>query len=35
MRIVLISDTLFVNASLLGEDGGLGRKPVVIDLQIP
>ena len=27
------SDTVFVNASLLGEDGGLSRKPVVIDLQ--
>jgi len=28
------SHTLFVNASLLGEDGSLGRKPVVIDFQI-
>ena len=28
------TDTLFVNASLLGEDGGLSRKPVVIDLQV-
>jgi hypothetical protein len=28
------ADTLFVNASLLGEDGGLSRKPVVIDFQI-
>ena len=28
------SGTLFVNASLMGEDGSLGRKPVVIDLQI-
>ena len=28
------SDTLFVNASLMGEDGGLGRKPVVVDFQI-
>ena len=27
------SDTLFVNASLLGEDGSLSRKPIVIDLQ--
>ena len=27
------SDTVFVNASLLGEDGGLSRKPIVIDLQ--
>jgi predicted phosphodiesterase len=27
------SDTLFVNASLMGEDGSLGRKPVVIDLE--
>jgi predicted phosphodiesterase len=26
--------TLFVNASLLGEDGSLGRKPVVIDFQV-
>ena len=26
-------DTLFVNASLLGEDGSLSRKPIVIDLQ--
>jgi len=25
-------DTLFVNASLLGEGGGLDRKPIVIDL---
>jgi Icc-related predicted phosphoesterase len=28
------SDTLFVNASLLDEDGGVSRKPVVIDLQV-
>ena len=28
------SDTLFVNASLMGEDGSLSRKPVVIDFQI-
>ena len=28
-----MTDTFFVNASLLGEDGGLSRKPVVIDLQ--
>jgi len=27
-------DTLFVNASLMSEDGSLGRKPVVIDFQI-
>jgi Icc-related predicted phosphoesterase len=27
-------DTLFVNASLLGDDGSLGRKPVVVDFQI-
>jgi predicted phosphodiesterase len=27
-------DTLFVNASLLGEDGSLSRQPVVIDLQV-
>jgi hypothetical protein len=26
-------DTLFVNASLLGEDGGLSREPIVIVLQ--
>ena len=26
------SDTLFVNASLMGEDGGLSRQPIVIDL---
>jgi Icc-related predicted phosphoesterase len=26
-------DTVFVNASLLGEDGGLSREPIVIDLQ--
>ena len=26
-------DTLFVNASLLGEDGSLSKKPIVIDLQ--
>jgi Icc-related predicted phosphoesterase len=26
-------DTLFVNASLLGEDGSLSRKPIVIDFQ--
>ena len=25
------SDTIFVNASLLGEDGSLSRKPIVID----
>ena len=28
------ADTLFVNASLMGEDGSLSRKPVVIDLQV-
>jgi len=28
------SDTLFVNASLLGEDGSLSRKPFVIDFYI-
>jgi len=27
-------DTLFVNASLLGEDGSLSRKPVVVDFQV-
>jgi hypothetical protein len=27
------SDTLFVNASVLGDDGGLSREPVAIDLQ--
>jgi Icc-related predicted phosphoesterase len=27
-------DTLFVNASLLGDDGSLGRKPLVVDFQI-
>ena len=27
------SDTLFVNASLLGEDGGLSRKAIMIDLE--
>ena len=27
------ADTLFVNASLMGEDGSLSRAPVVIDLQ--
>jgi predicted phosphodiesterase len=27
------TDTLFVNASLMGEDGNLSRRPVVIDLQ--
>jgi Icc-related predicted phosphoesterase len=27
------SDTLFVNASFLGEDGGLSKKPVVLDLR--
>jgi Icc-related predicted phosphoesterase len=27
-------DTLFVNASLMGEDGGLTRKPVVIDYRV-
>ena len=27
------SDTVFVNASLMGEDGSLSRKPVVIDFQ--
>jgi hypothetical protein len=26
------SDTLFVNASLMGEDGSLSRKPIVIDV---
>ena len=34
MRIVLISDTLFANASLMGEDGSLGSKPVVIGFKI-
>jgi Icc-related predicted phosphoesterase len=28
------TDTLFVNASLMGEDGSLSRRPVVIDLQV-
>ena len=28
------SDTLFVNASLQGEDGSLGRKPVVVDFRV-
>jgi Icc-related predicted phosphoesterase len=27
------SDTIFVNTSLMGEDGSLDRKPIVIDLQ--
>jgi predicted phosphodiesterase len=27
-------DTLFVNASLMGEDGSLSRKPLVIDFQV-
>ena len=27
-------DTLFVNASLMGEDGSLSRKPVVVDFQV-
>jgi predicted phosphodiesterase len=27
-------DTLFVNASLLGDDGSLGRKPLVVDFQV-
>jgi hypothetical protein len=27
------SETLFVNAYILGDDGGLSRKPVAIDLQ--
>ena len=27
-------NTLFVNASLLGEDGSLGRKPVVVDFRV-
>ena len=27
-------DTLFVNASLMGEDGSLTRKPVVIDFEV-
>jgi hypothetical protein len=27
------SDTVFVNASLLGDSGKLDRKPIVIDLQ--
>jgi hypothetical protein len=27
------SDTLFVNATIRGDDGGLSRKPVAIDLQ--
>jgi Icc-related predicted phosphoesterase len=30
----LRTDTLFVNASLMGEDGSLGGKPFVIDFQI-
>jgi Icc-related predicted phosphoesterase len=30
----LRTDTLFVNASLMCEDGSLGRKPVVVDFQI-
>ena len=28
------SHTLFVNASLVGEDGSLGRKPLVVDFQV-
>jgi predicted phosphodiesterase len=32
--MVRTPDTLFVNASLLGEDGSLSRHPVVIDLQV-
>jgi len=28
------SDTLFVNASLMGEDGSLSRQPVVINFQV-
>jgi Icc-related predicted phosphoesterase len=28
------SDTIFVNASLLGDSGNLDRKPIVIDLQV-
>jgi predicted phosphodiesterase len=28
------SDTIFVNASLMGEDGSLSRQPVVIDFQV-
>ena len=28
------ADTLFVNASLLGEDGTLGREPIVIDFEV-
>jgi Icc-related predicted phosphoesterase len=28
------TDTFFVNASLMGDDGSLSRKPVVIDLQV-
>ena len=27
-------NTLFVNASLMGEDGSLSRKPLVVDFQI-
>ena len=27
------SDTVFVNASLLGDSGSLDREPIVIDLQ--
>jgi predicted phosphodiesterase len=29
------ASTLFVNASLMGEDGSLGREPIVIDLEAP
>jgi len=28
------SDTVFVNASLLGDSGSLSREPIVIDLQV-
>jgi Icc-related predicted phosphoesterase len=28
------TDTIFVNASLMGEDGSLSRKPVVVDFQV-
>jgi Icc-related predicted phosphoesterase len=32
-RTLRTSDTPFVNASFLGEDGGLSREPIVIDLE--
>jgi hypothetical protein len=32
-RTLRTSDTLSVNASILGDDGGLSRKPIEIDLQ--